>query len=82
MHQNDPIAPVGFLRFNSPDLEFKLPALSLESRLEGLPLKDSYGYVTEDSDDSTFELTHDDAGTNLYSVFYIYFNILLLIRNI
>ncbi|ERL94936.1 hypothetical protein D910_12208 [Dendroctonus ponderosae] len=61
MHQNDPIAPVGFLRFNSLNLEFKLPVLSLESRLDGLPLKDSYGYVTEYSDDSTFELTHDDA---------------------
>ncbi|XP_050307732.1 uncharacterized protein LOC126744389 isoform X2 [Anthonomus grandis grandis] len=60
MHHNDPIAPVGFLKLNSLSLEFKLPALDLKDRLDGLPLKDSYGYVTESNEDETFEITDDD----------------------
>lgn len=59
MHQDDPIAPVGYLKFNSLKLEFKLPALDLQSRLEGLPLKDSYGYVLENNDDF-FEIDNDE----------------------
>lgn len=59
MHQTDPIAPVGYLKFNSLKLEFKLPALDLQSRLEGLPLKDSYGYVLENNDDF-FEINNDE----------------------
>lgn len=62
MHQIDPIAPVGFLKFNSLALELKLPVLDLQSRLEGLPLKDSYGYVTDSSDDDTFQINNDDQG--------------------
>ncbi|XP_066245228.1 uncharacterized protein [Euwallacea similis] len=57
MHQNDPVAPVGFLKFNSLVLEFKLPPLDLHARLEGLPLKDSYGYVNQ-SDSEDENLTH------------------------
>ncbi|KAL1505808.1 hypothetical protein ABEB36_005285 [Hypothenemus hampei] len=61
MHQNDPIAPVGYLKFDKLALEVKLPVLDLESRLDGLPLKDSYGYVTESSDEETpFELSNED----------------------
>ncbi|CAH1124619.1 unnamed protein product [Ceutorhynchus assimilis] len=62
MHQNDPIAPVGFLKFNSLKLEFKLPPLDLQSRLEGLPLKDSLGYISDD-DENDFEINNiDEAG--------------------
>jgi diphthine-ammonia ligase len=47
LHSNDPIAPVGYLRLKKLSLENKLPALDLQGRLSGLPLKDSDGYVTD-----------------------------------
>jgi len=62
MHQVDPVAPVGFLKFNSLALEFKLPALDLQARLDGLPLKDSFGYVSEDEASDELILTNDEAG--------------------
>ncbi|KAF7282425.1 hypothetical protein GWI33_002657 [Rhynchophorus ferrugineus] len=59
MHQDDPIAPVGYLKFNKLSLEFKLPALDLESRLEGLPLKNSFEYISNDNEDS-LELNNEE----------------------
>ncbi|KAJ8986079.1 hypothetical protein NQ317_003373 [Molorchus minor] len=51
-HSKDPIAPVGYLKFNKLALEVKLPPLDLFSRLEGLPLKDSDGYVTDQEEEA------------------------------
>mgnify|MGYP000491691929 CR=1 FL=1 len=51
MHQQNPVAPVGFLKLNKLRLEFKLPALDLQDRLKGLPLKDSFEYVMDDNED-------------------------------
>ncbi|XP_030768163.1 diphthine--ammonia ligase [Sitophilus oryzae] len=62
MHQDDPIAPVGYLKFNKISLEFKLPALDLQSRLQGLPLKDSYGYILEDGEE-ILELSNEEDET-------------------
>ncbi|KAJ8970366.1 hypothetical protein NQ314_001277 [Rhamnusium bicolor] len=56
LHSNDPIAPVGYLKFKKLALEVKLPTLDLYSRLEGLPLKDSDGYVTDHGEEA-FDLT-------------------------
>lgn len=47
IHSDDPIAAVGYLKFNKLKLELKLPSLDLQSRLAGLPLKDNDGYVTD-----------------------------------
>ncbi|CAG9819509.1 unnamed protein product [Phaedon cochleariae] len=52
VQSDDPIAPVGYLIFKQLSLELKLPALDLHSRLEGLPLKDSDGYVTDQSEEA------------------------------
>lgn len=52
LHTNDPIAPVGYLKFNKLSLSLKTPALDLESRLAGLSLKDSEGYITDNSEES------------------------------
>ncbi|CAG9835836.1 unnamed protein product [Diabrotica balteata] len=60
IHSNDPIAPVGYLVFKKMSLELKLPALDLQSRLEGLPLKDSDGYVT-DQEEEEFKPIDNDA---------------------
>nr|XP_023013166.1 diphthine--ammonia ligase [Leptinotarsa decemlineata] len=59
VHSNDPIAPVGYLVFEKLELELKLPALDLQGRLEGLPLKDSDGYVTNQGQ-GPFDITEDD----------------------
>ncbi|KAI4462631.1 hypothetical protein MML48_4g00020204 [Holotrichia oblita] len=47
IHSDDSIAPVGYLKLNKMKLELKLPSLDLQNRLNGLPLKDSDGYVTD-----------------------------------
>lgn len=57
MHSDDPIAPVGYLKFNKLRLELKLPILDLHGRLLGLPLKDPDGYVTDHGEDALDELT-------------------------
>ncbi|KAJ8919563.1 hypothetical protein NQ315_002185 [Exocentrus adspersus] len=59
LHSNDPIAPVGYLKFNKLALEVKLPALDLHSRLEGLPLRDSDGYVTDQGEEA-FEIIENE----------------------
>lgn len=61
IHSNDPIAPVGYLIFKKLSLEVKLPVLDLNSRLEGLPLKDSNGYIT-DQNDEEFEAIENQIG--------------------
>ncbi|KAJ8947693.1 hypothetical protein NQ318_001531 [Aromia moschata] len=58
-HSNDPIAPVGYLKFNKLGLEVKLPPLDLHSRLKGLPLKDSDGYVTDQGEEA-FDVIEND----------------------
>ncbi|XP_056636128.1 uncharacterized protein LOC130444855 isoform X2 [Diorhabda sublineata] len=60
MHSDNPIAPVGYLIFKKLSLEIKLPALDLQSRLEGLPLKDSNGYVT-DHEEEAFQYIENDT---------------------
>lgn len=62
LHSNDPVAPVGYLRFNKLVLEVKLPALDLHSRLQGLPLKDSDGYVTDQGEEA-FDIIENEEGT-------------------
>lgn len=47
IHSDDAIAPVGYLKLKKLKLELKLPSLDLQSRLVGLPLKDSDGYITD-----------------------------------
>lgn len=47
LHSDDPIAPVGYLKLKKLSLENKLPALDLSGRLNGLPLKDNDGYITD-----------------------------------
>ncbi|KRT83502.1 hypothetical protein AMK59_3151, partial [Oryctes borbonicus] len=53
IHSDDPIAPVGYLKFNKLKLELKLPPLDLQNRLSALPLKDSDGYVTDYGEEAT-----------------------------
>ncbi|XP_018564791.1 diphthine--ammonia ligase [Anoplophora glabripennis] len=66
LHSNDPIAPVGYLKFNKLVLEIKLPALDLHSRLEGLPLKDSDGYVTDQGEEA-FEIIENEEDEPKYN---------------
>ncbi|CAG9856277.1 unnamed protein product [Phyllotreta striolata] len=51
IHSTDPIVSVGYLTFKKLSLELKLPALDLQDRLEGLPLKTSDGFVTDQEED-------------------------------
>lgn len=59
MHSDDPFAPVGYLKLNKIGLQTKLPVLSLEDRLLGLPLLDSNGYVTDQGED-VIDLKEDE----------------------
>lgn len=59
IHSNDPVAPVGYLIFKKLSLELKLPALDLTSRLEGLPLRDSNGYITDEGEEA-FQITEHE----------------------
>lgn len=52
LHSDDPIAAVGYLKFNEIYLEVKLPPLDLDDRLKGLPLKDSDGYITDQGEEA------------------------------
>lgn len=61
IHSNDPVAPVGYLIFKNLSLELKLPPLDLPSRLKGLPLKDSNGYITDEGEEA-FQITENDLG--------------------
>lgn len=66
LHSDVPIAPVGYLKLNKVSLENKLPVLDLSARLNGLPLKDSDGYITDygidacDSSESEDDADGDD----------------------
>lgn len=68
IHSNDPVAPVGYLIFKKLYLELKLPALDLNSRLEGLPLKDSNGYITDQEEEEVFQITENEIGKCMYFV--------------
>lgn len=59
MHSDNPVAPVGYLIFKKLSQEIKLPALDLQSRLEGLPLKDSDGYVA--GQEEAFQYIENDT---------------------
>lgn len=72
IHSNDLVAPVGYLVFKKLTLELKLPALDLNSRLEGLPLKDSNGYITDQGDEE-FEVIENEIGNFYYLVSYFGF---------
>lgn len=65
IHSNDPVAPVGYLIFKKLSLELKLPALDLNSRLDGLPLKDSNGYITDQGEEA-FPITENELGKQNY----------------
>lgn len=52
LHSDDPIAPVGFLKLNKLRLDTKLPILDLKARMNGLPIKDSEGYITNDEEET------------------------------
>lgn len=74
LHSSDPIAPVGYLRLKKLSLETKLPHLDLQSRLSGLPLKDSDGYVTDygveasDFSDEDSMKSFEDASISLETI--------------
>ncbi|CAH1106414.1 unnamed protein product [Psylliodes chrysocephalus] len=58
IHSSDPIVAVGYLTFKKLSLELKLPPLDLQDRLEGLPLKNCDGYLT-DHEEAVFKSDED-----------------------